>query len=127
MEMIRPPLPMCRAAAWASTNEAREWTARVLSTSASVTSSSGPNGAMPALLTRMSIRPNSATVRSTTATSRAASAASAATASPRAPAASISLTTAAARSAERAYVITTSAPSAARRTAMAAPMPRLPR
>jgi hypothetical protein len=53
-------------------------------------------------------------------------AASIATASPRAPTASISLTTAAARSAERVYVITTSVPSAASRRAMAAPIPRLP-
>ena len=80
----------------------------------------------PALLTRISRRLNSAAVFSTAAVTAPELALSAWIARPRRPSFSISATTALALSGELTYVMATSAPSAARRLAMAAPMPRLP-
>ena len=56
---------MTRPAAWLARNVPLRLTARVASRSSSRTSSAGFPGAMPALLTRMSRRPNQATAAST--------------------------------------------------------------
>src|SRR5215472_13899222 len=117
--MIRPPSPMCRAAAWAATSAARTLTAHSRSACSTVAASSGPPVKMPALLTRMSSRPRSSTVRST-------AAATARMTSARPPSASICLATAWALSALLAYVSATAAPSLASRWTIAAPIPRLP-
>lgn len=65
--MIRPyrcPI-MTRPAAWLAKNVPLRFTASVRSKSASVTFSARFSGAIPALLTRMSSRPNSSTVAAT--------------------------------------------------------------
>ena len=96
----------------------------MLSISASVVSSKVFGMAVPALFTNTSRLPNVATVFSTAALTALASAASAWIAIALPPAASMAFTTDAAASAPFEYVIATFAPSAARRFAIAAPMPR---
>ena len=65
MLMIEPPGVMCSAASAVSRSGPLRLTAIVLSNSSDVTSSSdGGTGAMPALLTSTSMRPNSAIVAS---------------------------------------------------------------
>src|SRR6202040_2877335 len=76
--------------------------------------------------TSTSSRPKVATVFSTAALTASTSAASAWIATAFPPSSSIALTTAEAALASFAYVMATLAPSAARRLAMAAPMPREP-
>src|SRR5713101_1007660 len=96
------------------------------SISSSVVSSNVFGMAVPALFTRMSRPSKVATVFSTAALPASASVASAWIAIAFPPARSISLTTDAAASAPFVYVMATFAPSAARRLAIAAPMPREP-
>src|SRR5260370_17758533 len=124
--MIRPPLFMCFSAACVVTNAPRTLMSITRSISSSVVSSNVFGMAVPALFTRTSSRPNVATVFSTAALTALASAASAWIAIAFRPTPSISLTTDAAASAPFLYVMATFAPSAARRLAIAAPIPREP-
>src|SRR5208282_2005779 len=96
------------------------------SISSSVVSSNGFGMAVPALFTSTSSRPKVATVFSTARLTASTSAASAWIATAFPPSRSIALTTAEAALASFAYVKATLAPSAARRFAIAAPMPREP-
>src|SRR6266481_1289259 len=96
--MMRPPLFMCFRAACVATKVPRTLMSIRRSNSSSVVSSNVFGTAVPALFTRTSSRPNVATVFSTEA----------------------------AASAPFVYVMATFAPSAARRLAIAAPMPRDP-
>ena len=69
-EVDDPPVPwriITRPAAWLAKKTPLTLTSNVRSKSASVTSSAGFAGPRPALLTRMSSRPNSSTTRSTAA------------------------------------------------------------
>jgi hypothetical protein len=87
MLTIRPPSLMCLIAAWVATKTARTLIAKVRSKSSRRKRSMGAIDAMPALLTRMSMPPNSVAVRSTAATTACASALSAWTATARTPSA----------------------------------------
>src|SRR5260370_24596587 len=124
--MMRPPSFMCFSAACVATNTPRMLMSITRSISSSVVSANDFGMAVPALFTSTSSRPNVATVFSTAAATASASAASAWIAIAFRPARSISLTTDAAASAPFVYVMATFAPSAARRLAIAAPMPREP-
>ena len=57
----QPCAIICRPTAWLTKKVPFRLTAQVRSKSASVTSSAGFSGPRPALLTRMSMRPNAAT------------------------------------------------------------------
>ena len=96
------------------------------SISSSVDSSNGFGMAVPALFTSTSSRPKVATAFSTAPLTASTLAASAWIAMAFLPANPIALTTASAASASLAYVMATLAPSAAKRFAIAAPMPREP-
>src|SRR5438093_11682549 len=96
------------------------------SISSSVVSSKVFGMAVPALFTSTSSRPKVATVFSTAPLTDSTSAASAWIATAVPPRSSIALTTAEAALASFAYVMATLAPSAARRFAIAAPMPLEP-
>src|SRR6202795_439864 len=124
--MMRPPSFMCFSAACVVASTPRRVMSITRSISSSVVSSNVFGKAVPALLTSTSSRPNVATVFSTALLTASASAASAWIATAFPPSCSIALTTAEAALASFAYVIATFAPSAARRLAMAAPMPREP-
>src|SRR6202163_3387426 len=124
--MTRAPLFMCFSAACVAMNTPRTLMSITRSISSSVVSSNGFGIAVPALFTSTSSRPKVATVFSTAAFTASASAASAWIARAFTPSSSIALTTARAALASFAYVMATFAPSAARRLAMAAPMPREP-
>ncbi|MNP43097.1 hypothetical protein D3C76_1368970 [compost metagenome] len=77
MLMIRPPWPMCRAAACVATKTLRTFTARVRSKSSRLNSASGPTASTPALLTRMSRPPKASAVLCTACCTALASALSA--------------------------------------------------
>src|SRR3954469_1687842 len=124
--ITRPPSPRTPAAAWVAANTPRTFTASTRSTSSSAVSLKAPTKPTPALFTSTSSRPNSATVAETADDTAAASAESAWIASARRPRFLICSTTSAARAALCWYVSATSAPSSASRSAVAAPMPRLP-
>src|SRR6266850_2491001 len=124
--MMRPPACMCLSAACVATKTPRTLTANTRSKSASVASSTFIGMTVPALFTSTSSRPKVVTVLSTAFLTASASAASAWIATAFPPARSIALTTDAAASAPLEYVTATLAPSAARRFAIAAPMPREP-
>ena len=66
MILPRPCATMCRAAAWHRKNSDLRLVSITASQSSSVKSSASARRMMPALLTRMSSPPSSATVRSTT-------------------------------------------------------------
>jgi len=75
MLMMEPPGAMCSAAMAISRNGPFTLTPKVLSNSSSVTpANEGGTGAIPALLTSTSMRPNSLTVASTSASHCAQSA-----------------------------------------------------
>src|SRR6202521_4996675 len=124
--MMRPPLFMCFNAACVAANTPRTLMSITRSSSSSVVSSNGFGMAVPALFTSTSSRPKVATAFSTAPLTASTLAASAWIATAFPPASSIALTTAEAALASFAYVIATFAPSAARRFAIAAPMPREP-
>src|SRR5207249_11130740 len=124
--MMRPPFFMCFSAACVATSVPRTLTSISRSSSSSVVSSNLLGIAVPALFTSTSGRPKAATVSSTAALLASASAASAWIAIALPPARPISLTTDAAASAPFVYVMAMFAPCAARRLAIAAPMPREP-
>src|SRR5437870_11047236 len=122
--MMRPPLFMCFSAACVAMNTPRTLMSSTRSISSSVVSSNVFGMAVPALFTRTSSLPNVSTVLLTPALTASASLASAWIAIAFPPARSISLTTDAAASGPFEYVMATFAPSAARRLAIPAPMPR---
>src|SRR6266436_903437 len=124
--MMRPPLFICFSAACVARNTPRTLMSSTRSISSTVVSSNVFGMAVPALFTSTSRRPNVVTVFSTAALPASASVASAWIAIAFPPARSISLTTDAAASAPFVYVMATFAPSAARRLAIAAPIPREP-
>src|SRR5205809_2742353 len=124
--MMRPPVFRCFNAACVARKTPRTLMSSTRSISSSVVSSNVFGMAVPALFTRMSRPSKVATVFSTAALTAFASVASAWIAIAFPPAPSISLTTNAAASAPLVYVMATLAPSAARRLAIAAPMPREP-
>src|SRR2546421_1249675 len=124
--MMRPPLFMCLSAACVATSVPRTLMSMTRSISSSVVSSNVFGMAVPALFTSTSSRPKIATALSTAPSTALASAASAWIATAFPPPSSIALTTAEAALASFTYVMATLAPSAARRFAMAAPMPREP-
>src|SRR5437870_1109849 len=123
---MRPPLFMCFSAACVAMNTPRTLMSSTRSISSSVVSSNVFGMAVPALFTRTSSLPNVSTVLLTPALTASASLASAWIAIAFPPARSISLTTDAAASGPFEYVMATFAPSAARRLAIPAPMPREP-
>src|SRR5207237_7021416 len=124
--MMRPPLFMYFIASCVAANVPRKLMSITRSISSSVVSSNVFGMAVPALFTSTSSRPKVAKVFSTAPLTAPTSAASAWIAIALPPASSIALTTAEAALPSFAYVIATLAPSAARRFAMAAPMPREP-
>src|SRR5882672_4767343 len=124
--MMRPPFFMCFSAAWVAASAPRTLMSITRSISSSVVVSKVFGIAVPALLTSTSSRPKVATVFSTAPLTASASAASAWIAIAFPPSRSIAFTTAEAALASFAYVMATLAPSAARRFAIAAPMPREP-
>src|SRR6202162_3895081 len=124
--MMRPPSFMWFSAAWVVANTPRMLMSITRSISSSVVSSNGFGMAVPALFTSTSSRPKAATAFSTAPLTALASAASAWIATAFPPASSMVLITAAAALESLAYVMATLAPSAARRFAIAAPIPREP-
>src|SRR6267143_4734966 len=124
--MMRPPLFMYFSAACVAAIVPRTLMSITRSISSSVVSSNVFGMAVPALFTSTSSRPKVAKVFSTALLTAPTSAASAWIAIALPPSSSIALTTAEAALASFAYVMATLAPSAARRFAMAAPMPREP-
>src|SRR5438093_7917792 len=124
--MMRPPGFMCLSAACVATSVPRTLMSITRSISSSVVSSKVFGMAVPALFTSTSSRPKVATVFSTAPLTASTSAASAWIATAFPPLSSIALTTAEAALASFAYVMATLAPSAARRFAIAAPMPLEP-
>jgi hypothetical protein len=100
IEMMRPPSPMCAAAALEATKAARRLTATISSKSARVRAS--PVLKMPALLTRMSSRPKAWTAAATAASMASGAVLSAAMAKARRPRTSMPAATAGACSAARA-------------------------
>src|SRR5436309_6746209 len=124
--MMRPPGFMCLSAACVATSVPRTLMSITRSISSSVVSSKGFGKAVPALFTSTSSRPKVAMVFSTAPLTASTSAASAWIATAFPPLSSIALTTAEAALASFAYVMATLAPSAARRFAIAAPMPLEP-
>src|SRR3989441_3924513 len=124
--MMRPPGFMCLSAACVATSVPRTLMSITRSISSSVVSSKVFGMAVPALFTSTSSRPKVATVFSTAPLTASMSAAFAWIATAFPPLSSIALTTAEAALASFAYVMATLAPSAARRFAIAAPMPREP-
>src|SRR6266404_5818645 len=124
--MMRPPFFMCFSAACVAAIAPRTLMSITRSISSSVVVSKVFGIAVPALFTSTSSRPKVATVFSTAPLTASTSAASAWIAIAFPPSSSIAFTTADAALASFAYVIATLAPSAARRLAIAAPMPREP-
>ena len=124
--ITRPPSGRWRSAACVAANTARTFTATVRSKSASGKSATWPPRKTPALLTRMSRRPKRAAAASMAPDSASASAESARSARARPPAASMRAASACAALSDDWYVKATAAPSAARRSTIAAPMPRAP-
>src|SRR5262249_13054698 len=124
--MMRPPGFMCLSAACVATSVPRTLTSIKRSISSTVVSSKVLGMTEPALFTSTSSRPKVATVFSTAPWTAATSAASAWIATAVPPLSSIALTTAEAALTSFAYVMATLAPSAARRLAIAAPMPLEP-
>src|SRR5213593_1554464 len=124
--MMRPPGFMCLSAACVATSVPRTLMSITRSISWSVVSSKVFGMAVPALFTSTSSRPKVATVFSTASLTASTSAASAWIATAFPPLSSIALTTTEAALASFAYVMATLAPSAARRFAIAAPMPLEP-
>src|SRR6266852_5253162 len=126
VRMMRPPFFMCFRAACVAAIAPRTLMSITRSISSSVVVSKVFGMAVPALFTSTSSRPKVATVFSTAPLTASTSAASAWIAIAFPPSRSIAFTTAEAALASFAYVIATLAPSAARRLAIAAPMPREP-
>src|SRR6267154_450188 len=126
MVMMRPPLFKCLSAACVAASVPRRLMSITRSISSSVVSTNVFGMAVPALFTSTSSWPKVATVLSTAPLTASTSAASAWIARAFPPSSSIALTTAEAARASFAYVMATIAPSAARRFAIAAPMPREP-
>src|SRR5258708_6949719 len=96
MTMMLPPAPICRAAALEATKIARRFTATMRSKSARAYSSNKPVTTIPALLTRMSRRPNRTTATSIAVSSWPASSPSAQMATARPPAVATAVSTSAA-------------------------------
>src|SRR5665647_2074111 len=112
-----------RATAWVTKNRPLRLTSIIASQSASVTSRASWLAPRPALLTRMSMRPRSATRRCTAGSMLARSVTSSSTATARPPATRTCSTRPVTSAAERAPAATV-APAAARARTRSCPMPR---
>ncbi len=126
MFTTRPPSASVPATACIMRNGARASTATSRSKSSTEVCATGPQWVIPALLTRMSSLPNSPIAASATAAGAAGSARSARSMSTRRPSPRTCPATCSASSWPVRYVKPTSAPSAASRRTISAPIPRLP-
>src|SRR4051794_24349221 len=127
MLMMRPQrrLRMLGAASWANWNSALRFTASIRSNVARSSRSKATSPPIPALLTRISMAPKSRSAPAQNFRTASASETSHRSAWAVRPIAAISATTPSASSSPSWQMIT-SAPSAAKASAIAAPMPRLP-
>src|SRR6201995_589656 len=122
--MIRPPSATCCAACERTRKVPRRFVAMTLSKVSTSPLAMGDRGMMPALLTTTSICPKALRVFSKSCLTSSGLATSAWMARARPPLLVISLTTSSALAALPAKLTTTPNPSAARRRAMARPIPR---